>query len=163
MWNTSSFSTRNKIRIFNTNVKSVLLYGSETWRVTKTTTRMLQTCINKCLRYILKTKWQDKTTEQKIWRMTDQHRIRREIARRKWTWIGHILRKQTNNVTIQALDWNSQGKRKTGRPKTTWRRSIAEEVRTHGTTWKEMNKAANNRARWKRVVLALCSTLSEED
>ena len=26
-------SLRNKIRIFNTNVKSVLLYGSETWRV----------------------------------------------------------------------------------------------------------------------------------
>ena len=62
VWNTQSFSTLNKIRIFNTNVKSVLLYGSETWRVTKTTTRMLQTFINKCLRYILKTKWQDKTT-----------------------------------------------------------------------------------------------------
>ena len=30
VWNTSSFSTRNKIRIFNTNVKCVLLYGSET-------------------------------------------------------------------------------------------------------------------------------------
>ena len=38
VWNTSSFSTRNKIRIFNTNLKSVLPYGSETWRVTKTTT-----------------------------------------------------------------------------------------------------------------------------
>ena len=41
VWNASSFfSTRNKIRIFNTNVKSVLLYGSVTWRATKTTTRM---------------------------------------------------------------------------------------------------------------------------
>ena len=64
VWNTPSFSTRNKIRIFNTNVKSVLLYGSETWRVTKTTTRVLQTFINKCLRYILKTKRQDKTTKK---------------------------------------------------------------------------------------------------
>ena len=64
VWNTLSFSTRNKIRIFNTNVKSVLLCGSETWRVTKTTTRMLQTFINKCPRYILKTKWQDKTTNK---------------------------------------------------------------------------------------------------
>ena len=77
VWNTPSFSTRNKIRILNTNVKSVLLYGSETRRVTKTTTRMLQTFINKCLRYILKTKWQDKTTNKEIWRRTDQHSIRR--------------------------------------------------------------------------------------
>ena len=128
--------------------------GSETWRVTKTTTQMLQTFINKCLRYILKTKWQYKTTNKEIWRRTDQHSIRREIARRKWTWIGHTLRKQTNNVTRQALDWNPQGKRKTGRLKTTWRRSTAEEVKKHGTTWKKMKKTANNRVRWKRVVSA---------
>ena len=80
-WNTSSFSTRNKIRTFN--VKSVLLYGSETWRATKTTTRMLQTLIYKCLKYILKTKWQNQTTNKEIWRRTDQHSIRKEIARRK--------------------------------------------------------------------------------
>ena len=85
MWNTSSFSTRNKIKIFNTNLKSVLLYGSETWRVTKTTTRMLQTFINKCLIYMLKTKWQDKTTNKEIWRRANQHSIRSDIARRaRW-------------------------------------------------------------------------------
>ena len=81
-----------------------------TWRTTKKTTRMLLTFIKKCLKYILKTKWQDETTKKKIWRRTDQHSIRKEIARRKWTWIGHILRKQTNNVKRQALDWNPQGK-----------------------------------------------------
>ena len=161
MWNTPSFLTRNKIRILNTNVKSVLLCGSETWRVTKTTTRMLQTFNNKCLGYIQKTKWQDKTTKKEIWRRTDQHNIRREIARRKGTQIGHTLRKQTNNVTRQALDWNPQGKRKNRQTQNYWRRSIDEEVKKYGTTWKEMKKAANNRVCWKRVVLALSSTFSE--
>ena len=33
-WRVTSLSLQNKIRIFGTNVKSVLLYGSETWRVT---------------------------------------------------------------------------------------------------------------------------------
>ena len=120
---------------------------------------MLQTFINKCLRYILKTKWQDKTTNKEIWRRTDQHSIRREIARRKWTWTGHTLRKQTNNVTRQdtpsenkptmSQDRTSTGihkEKKPGKPKTTLRRSIAEEVKKHGTTWKEMKKAANNSA-----------------
>ena len=125
--------------------KCAAICGSETRRATKKTTRMLLTFINKCLRYILKTKWQDKTTNKETWRRTDQRSIRKEVARRKWTWIGHTLRKQTSNVTKQALDWNPQGKRKTGRPKTTWRRSIAEEVKKHGTTWKKMKKAANNR------------------
>ena len=118
------------------NNPNVLLYVSETWRVTMTTTRMLQTFINKCLRYILKTKWQDKTTNKEIWRRTDQHSTRNDIARKKWTWTGHTPRKQTNNVTRQALHWNPQEKRKTGRRKTTWR-SMDEEVKKYGTTWKE--------------------------
>ena len=53
IWRATSLSLQNKIRIFGTNVKSVLLYGSETWRVTKTKKNKLQTFINKCLRNVL--------------------------------------------------------------------------------------------------------------
>ena len=46
-------SLHTKIRLFNSNVKSVLLYGAETWKTTNTTTKKLQTFINNCLRRIL--------------------------------------------------------------------------------------------------------------
>ncbi|CAH8633964.1 unnamed protein product [Heterobilharzia americana] len=49
VWRSSALSMWNKIPIFNTNVKSVLLYGSETWRVTKGISNKLQTFINNCL------------------------------------------------------------------------------------------------------------------
>ena len=42
-----------KLRIFDSNVKSVLLYGSETWRLTKRIIAKLQVLINRTLRYIL--------------------------------------------------------------------------------------------------------------
>ena len=35
VWKSTTLSENTKIRIFNTNVKSVLLYGAETWRLTK--------------------------------------------------------------------------------------------------------------------------------
>ncbi|CAH8568851.1 unnamed protein product [Schistosoma intercalatum] len=35
IWNSKQLSTKTKVRIFNTNVKTVLLYGAETWRTTK--------------------------------------------------------------------------------------------------------------------------------
>ncbi|VDP69621.1 unnamed protein product [Schistosoma mattheei] len=35
IWNSKQLSTNTKVRIFNTNVKTVLLYGAETWRTTK--------------------------------------------------------------------------------------------------------------------------------
>ena len=40
-----------KIRIFNACVKSVLLYGCETWLVTDEIQRRIQTFVNRCLRY----------------------------------------------------------------------------------------------------------------
>ena len=42
-----------KLRIFNSNVNAVLLYGSEIWRSTQKTLKIIQTFINKCLRRIL--------------------------------------------------------------------------------------------------------------
>jgi hypothetical protein len=49
VWKNSRISTRTKLCIFRSNVKSVLLHGSETWKVMKTTTSKLQTFVNCCL------------------------------------------------------------------------------------------------------------------
>jgi hypothetical protein len=32
IWDSAAYSTQTKLRIFNTNVKAVLLYGCETWK-----------------------------------------------------------------------------------------------------------------------------------
>jgi hypothetical protein len=52
VWRNSRISTRTKLGIFRSNVKSVLLCGSETWKVAKSTTSKLQTFVNRCLREI---------------------------------------------------------------------------------------------------------------
>nr|KAG5697691.1 hypothetical protein BaRGS_000576 [Batillaria attramentaria] len=114
VWRSTALSLRNKIRIFNSNVKSVLLYGSETWRTTKTGSHRLQTFINRCLRNILNIRYPLVITNQDLWERTRQVPIEQEIKKRKWGWIGHTLRKPTSNVTRQSLDWNPQGKRKVG-------------------------------------------------
>ncbi|VDP59109.1 unnamed protein product [Schistosoma mattheei] len=67
IWNSKQLSTNTKVRIFNTNVKTILLYGAETWRTTKaiiqkiTTTviKHVQEFINSCLRRILNIHWPD--------------------------------------------------------------------------------------------------------
>ncbi|VDO86790.1 unnamed protein product [Schistosoma margrebowiei] len=57
--NSKQLSTNTKVRIFNTNVKTVLLYGAETWRTTKAIIQKIQVFINSCLRKILQTRWPD--------------------------------------------------------------------------------------------------------
>ena len=35
IWRSTALTTKTKLRVFGSNVKAVLLYGSETWRLTK--------------------------------------------------------------------------------------------------------------------------------
>ncbi|KAL8566568.1 hypothetical protein ACOMHN_054790 [Nucella lapillus] len=162
IWQSSALSLHNKIRIFNTNVKSVLLYGSETWRTTKTNRKKLQTFINRCLRNILNIRWPEVISNEDLWTRTKQTPIGEDIRKRKWGWIGHTMRKPPSNVTRQALDWNPQGKRKVGRPRQTWRRSTEAEVKAAGMTWAELKRISQNRVRWRSAVVALCSRAEPE-
>ncbi|VDO73204.1 unnamed protein product [Schistosoma curassoni] len=56
--NSKRLSTANtRVRIFNTNVKTVLLYGAETWGTTKAIVEKIQVFINSCLRKIPRIRW----------------------------------------------------------------------------------------------------------
>ena len=75
---------------------------------------------------------------EELWERTGQEQMITEIKRRKWGWIGHTLQKTATITTRQALSWNPQGKRKVGRPRQTWRRSVEEELRQSklgGVSW----------------------------
>jgi len=63
-----------KIRLFNSNVKSVLLYGAETWMTTNTTTKILQTFINNCLRRFLQIRWPNTTSNNELWEKSHQQK-----------------------------------------------------------------------------------------
>ncbi|VDO83821.1 unnamed protein product [Schistosoma curassoni] len=52
-WNSKQLATNVKLRIFSTNVKTVLLYEAETWRTDTTIIKMVQLFINNYLRKIL--------------------------------------------------------------------------------------------------------------
>ena len=74
---------------------------------------------------------------------------------RKWHWIGHILRKPDTHLSKVALTWKMPGKRKHGRPKFTWRRSVEQELGVLGMGWEEVTQAAQDRSQWKKMVRAL--------
>ncbi|VDO84773.1 unnamed protein product [Schistosoma margrebowiei] len=109
IWNSKQLSTNTKVRIFNTNVKTVLLYGSETWRTTKAIIPKVQVFINRCLRKILRIRWPDTISNNLLWERRNQISAEEETRKKHWEWIGHTLRKAPNCVTRQALTWNPQG------------------------------------------------------
>jgi len=67
VWRNLNISQEVKIRTFNTNVKSVLLYACETWKTTNQITRRLLIFVNKCLRRIMNMKWAYKIKNEELW------------------------------------------------------------------------------------------------
>ena len=145
IWSSKEISRRTKLRLFNSNIKPILLYGSETWRTTKTTITKVQTFINNCLRRILNIHWPDTISNNDLWQRTGQKPVEEEIRRRRWGWIGHTLRKPGTSITRQALRWNPQGKRRRGRPKNTWRRDLDTDITQSGLTWKQLERKAQDK------------------
>jgi hypothetical protein len=156
VWRNNKISIRTKFCIFCSNVKAVLLYGSETWKVTKNITSKLQVFVNRCLRRILNIYWPEVISNEELWRRAEETEISVQIRRRKWNWIEHTLRKGQDTIKREVMDWNPQGQWKTGRPKQTWRRSVHKEALGEGKSWNEVKQLARNGIRWRRFVDALC-------
>ncbi|VDP31614.1 unnamed protein product [Schistosoma margrebowiei] len=65
---------------------------------------------------------------------------------------GHTLRKSSNCITRQALTWNPEGKRKTGRPKNTLRRIIEVDMKRINNDWKELKRIVQDRVGWRMLL-----------
>jgi len=79
VWRSKVISRKTKLRIFNTNVRSVLLYGSETWRVTKATFNKLQSFVNRCLRSIMGIHWPEVIRNEELKANQQCHEARTEV------------------------------------------------------------------------------------
>ena len=88
VWRNLNISKEVRIRIFNTNVKSELIYACETWKTSNRIKRRLQIYVNKCLKRIMNVKWTDKITNEKLWRITHQKLIENEKKKKEENGIG---------------------------------------------------------------------------
>ena len=156
IWSSKQLSTNTKIRIFNTNVKTVVLYGAERWRTTKAIIQKIQVFINSCLRKILRIRWPDTISNNLLWETTNQIPVEEEITKR-CKWIGYKFRKSPNCVTRQALTWNPEGQRRRGRPKNTLSRELETDMRRMNKNWIELEWKAHDRVGWRMLVGGLFS------
>lgn len=105
---------RTKLGIFNTNVKSMLLYGSKTWIETSTSMKPVQVFVRKCLRKILKKRWPNTINNVDLQKISKHHPVEVSIRTHRLYGDGiwHALREANINITKQVLKCNTQGQRK---------------------------------------------------
>ena len=138
---------KTKNELFKTLVRPVLLYGCEAWKLPAAEEKELDRFQFMRLRRILRIWWPQRIRNDTISQVMGVNKISDEIRRRRRIWIDHPLRKGRNDDCMVAMEWQPQGKRRVGRPKTTWRRTVEKESRQNGwTSWTEVKGAAQDRA-----------------
>ena len=150
IWKSNKYTTKTKIRLYNSNVKSILLYGSECWRVVKGDMAKIDAFHNGCLRKICRIFWPNKISNVDLYKKTGCNSGVLEIKRRRLRWLGHVLRMPGDSIPKVALRWTPPGKRKRGRPKM-------------GLPWGEAQASAKDRTLWREIVVTLCPTGDEEE
>ena len=158
IWKSNIYSLKTKLRLFNRNVISVLLYGCQSWRVSKDDMNKLDVFQTKFLRRTCNIFWPNKISNEDLYRRTNSP-ISTQIQKHRLRWLGHVLRMPQDSIPKVALRWTPTGKRNRGRPKTIWRRTITTELSDIGLTMGEAQVIAQDRHRWRRDIVALCPTL----
>ena len=129
-----------KTNIYNALIKSSLLYGSETWRLTENNERRVEAtemdALRRSSRISRKEKIRNVTIRQQIGL---EETIIKEIEQNQLTWYGHVQRMAEGRLPKIALKCVPKQKTARGRPKKNWVEGIR----------KAMNERNLNEGQWE--------------
>ncbi|GFR83199.1 hypothetical protein ElyMa_002384100 [Elysia marginata] len=109
------------IKLYNSLVKSILLYNCGTWALTTTDEKRLDSFHRRQLRRILIIHYPTKITNQSLYKKCSETPLSLQILELRWRLFGHILRRDNSipaNLTMLYY-FNENSTRGRGRPTTT--------------------------------------------
>ena len=98
-------------------VRSVLLYGSETWSITRRQEQLLTSCDRRFLRYMTGVRMTDRISNQQVANRCGQPQLLDVIRERRLSWYGHVRRRGEGEILADILDIEVPGPRPRGRPR----------------------------------------------
>ena len=114
-----------KLRIYDAIIKSNLLFGAETWRLTENNKRKLLAVEMDAIRRSARTSRLDRVRNETIRdKMGRQKTIVEEIESAQLKWYGHVRRMDNTRLPQKVLNWLPQKRRKRGRPRTNWMEGV---------------------------------------
>ena len=155
----SSISLRTKLRLYRVYILPVLLYGCETWTTTHAMLDKLDAFDRWCRRRIMRISYLRHMTNREVMQRTQLvPSVSSIIIETRLRWFGHVARSNTKEDHCRAVSAalgirpNKLWKRRPGRPRVTWLRSLEDDLGPLNfglhTAWKK----AQNRTGWQQVM-----------
>ena len=125
---------------------SVALYGSETWTLGKNEEKVVNAFETWCCRRMLKIKWTDRITNDKVVQRAKEERLLLKIFKNRChSWIGHIIRH--NEFVVNILEGAISRKKTVGRPRLQYLKQVTRN--TAADSYTAVKRMTCNNSRWK--------------
>ena len=135
-----------KGKIYKACVRSVMVYGAETWNVKTTEEGILRRTERAMVRKMCGVKLADKkNTKELMERLSLKETIVEVVKRSSLRWMGHVIRRDKDEPVKRVWNLEIAGKRERGRPKMTWKDMVKKESRKIGLDERD----AQDRKKWR--------------
>lgn len=161
LWRHQTISRKTKLRIYNSAVLSILLYGSETWPLNDTLAKRIDGFDSRALRTIENIRWPQRVSNEELRARTCQPRASSLVAQRRTRWFGHVLRLPPDHPTRAILQFDPKAagwRRPRGKPRTRWLDVVAGDLQQQGVAVEDAEQLAQDRRHWKNLVHLVGST-----
>ena len=150
------------MRLFDAACLSILLYGCESWLLSKTLTNKLDVYARKCYRIMLNiNQKKDHITNEALYKMAgNQRKVNEMVRERQLQFTGHCLRLSPDEpANIYMLyQYNIRTEKHQRQPRLTYTKQIANHICSDKTgvllTADEIVKYAKNKSDWKKIIAA---------
>ena len=153
VWKNPKLTVKTRLRIYQACVLSTLLYGSETWTTYARHERKLNGFHMRCLRRILRIRWQEQVPDTEVLERANTHSLHATLSEKRLRWLGHVRRMDAGRIPRDLLYGElAEGQRKTGRPKLRYKDVFKRDLkclRIHPDTWESQ---ADDRPAWRLTV-----------
>ena len=138
-----------KVCIYTTILRPVLLYGSETWTLTKRLRSKIQACEMRILHLIYGVTKRDKIRNEIIQDNLRVQSILSLIEKNQLRWFGHILRMPDTRDVKRIYQWKPTKKRPLGRPRKRFKDQIKEITGREIQDFSTVEALTQDRTEWR--------------
>lgn len=138
---------KTKTKALKMCIYPAILYGCQTWSLTKKQLKRLDVTQYQMFRSILGIRKYEKISNQRINEVMQMKDLSKEATKMKWNWAGHVVRMDNNRWAKKLTEWIPKSNKRTrGRKRIRWYDEMRKNV---GTEWQSI---ARDRQLWKKVV-----------
>ena len=123
-----SIPLKNRAAVYDSCVRSALLYASETWPLTQHLETTIRSCDRRMIRMLTGTSLTDRVSSDELLRRCGLSDVIKVISVRRLSWYGHVARRSSTEELGRVFCMEVEGRRPRGRPKKTWMNCVEQDL-----------------------------------